>query len=173
MKVSIREFNSNVSQFLRRAHAGEVVLVTWRDQPFVEIIAPGNERETKIPGDLKIRLEAIACCRLGQVEMVATFSRAWKRRKRMSRAKAERCRRDFSELWRRTVVVEFSPGIQARAEALAGKHALRGYDAVHLASALHLNGGTGAVVMLSFDQEMLDGCKNEGLPVLGAWEPPI
>lgn len=59
MKVSIREFNSNVSQFLRRAHAGETVLVTRRDQPFVEIIAPGAKGRTRPPADLKTRLEAI------------------------------------------------------------------------------------------------------------------
>jgi len=59
MKVSIREFNSNVSQFLRRAHAGETVMVTRRDQPFVEIMAPGTKGQPKPPGDLKSRLEAI------------------------------------------------------------------------------------------------------------------
>jgi antitoxin (DNA-binding transcriptional repressor) of toxin-antitoxin stability system len=59
MKVSIREFNSNVSQFLRRAHAGETVLVTRRDQPFVEIMAPGSRGRADPPEALKSRLEAI------------------------------------------------------------------------------------------------------------------
>ena len=60
MKISIRDFNSNVSLFLRRAHAGETILVTRRDQPFVEITAPGSARGTGKPlADLKSRLEAI------------------------------------------------------------------------------------------------------------------
>lgn len=107
--------------------------------------------------------EAIACSRLGRVEMVATFARAWKRRKRMTRARAESCRKDFANAWQRTIEVDFSPEVQARAEALASKHALRGYDAVHLASALHLNSGSESVRVLTFDQEMREACKAEGL----------
>jgi predicted nucleic acid-binding protein len=112
-------------------------------------------------------VDAIACSRLGRVEMVATFARCWKRRKRLTRARAERCSKDFSAMWQRTVEVDFSPAVQAQAEALAARHALRGYDAVHLASALHLNSGTGSVVVLTFDQEMLAGCRAEGLPTRG------
>jgi len=107
--------------------------------------------------------EAVACSRLGRVEMVATFARAWKRRKRMTRARAESCRKDFASVWQRTVEVDFSPEVQANAEALASKHALRGYDAVHLASALRLNSGSESVLVLTFDQEMRDACKAEGL----------
>jgi antitoxin (DNA-binding transcriptional repressor) of toxin-antitoxin stability system len=60
MKVSIREFNNNVSQFLRRAHAGEIVLVTYRDQPFVVITTPATDRgREQAAGELKKRLEAI------------------------------------------------------------------------------------------------------------------
>lgn len=59
MKVSIREFNSNLSKFLRRAHAGETVMVTRRDQPFVETMAPGTMGRPNPPGDLKRSLEAI------------------------------------------------------------------------------------------------------------------
>ena len=60
VRVSIREFNSHVSQFLRRAHAGETVVVTRREEPFVEIVAPGlaNGGEKKT-GNLRKRLGAI------------------------------------------------------------------------------------------------------------------
>jgi predicted nucleic acid-binding protein len=112
--------------------------------------------------------EAIACSRLGRVEMVATFARAWSRRKRMTRARAESCRKDFASMWQRTVEVDFSPEVQARAEGLASKYALRGYDAVHLASALHLNSGSESVLLLTFDQEMREACRSEGLP----WRQP-
>ena len=60
MKVSIREFNSHVTQFLRRAHAGETVVVTRRDEPFVEIVAPGRSHvKSKGSGDIGKRLKAI------------------------------------------------------------------------------------------------------------------
>jgi hypothetical protein len=35
--------------------------------------------------------------------------------------------------------------------------------ATHLASALHLNSGSESVLVLTFDQEMRDACKAEGL----------
>ena len=109
--------------------------------------------------------EAVACSRLGRVEMLATFARLWKRRKRLTRGKAERGRDEFLAVWQRTVEVDFSPDVQARAEALATQHALRGYDAVHLASALHLTRGGAPLTILTFDQEMLAACKAEGLLV--------
>lgn len=60
MRVSIREFNSHVTQFLRRAHAGETVVVTRRDEAFVEIISPEQAfKKVKRTGQLKKRLEAI------------------------------------------------------------------------------------------------------------------
>lgn len=60
MRVSIREFNSHVTQFLRRAHAGETVVITRRDEPFVEIISPDQAHgKVKPTGQLKKRMEAI------------------------------------------------------------------------------------------------------------------
>lgn len=109
--------------------------------------------------------DAVACARLGRVEMIATFARAWKRRKRLTKPKADRGRDEFFALWDRVVEVDFSPQLQVRAEKLATLHALRGYDAVHLASALHLIGGGVPVALLSFDGEMLDACKLEGVPI--------
>lgn len=109
--------------------------------------------------------QAIACSNLGRVEMLATFARAWKRRKRISKAKAERGRNEFLALWNRVVDVGFSPEVQARAEDLASRLALRGYDAVHLASALHLIAGGASVTLLTFDAEMRAACKAEGVPM--------
>ena len=80
--------------------------------------------------------DAVACARLGRIEMIATFARSWKRRKRLTKAKADRGRDEFFAMWDRVIEVDFSPQVQVRAEKLATLHALRGYDAVHLASAL-------------------------------------
>jgi predicted nucleic acid-binding protein len=61
------------------------------------------------------------------------------------------------------------PVRERRAGALAVKHLLRGFDAVHLAAAIDLRDALGSdtLVFSSFDRKLLTAAGNEGFPVLG------
>lgn len=61
----------------------------------------------------------------------------------VTRASAARAVKDFNVDWQHLIRLQFSEPLAARASTLAWEHGLRGYDAVHLATAL-------------FWQEMLD-----------------
>jgi predicted nucleic acid-binding protein len=70
----------------------------------------------------------------------------------------------------RYIVVELSPTLFDDASHLARAHALRGYDAVHLAAATTLNRqrlalGLGAVTLVSADAELNRAAVAEGLLV--------
>ncbi len=66
----------------------------------------------------------------------------------------------------RFVVVELSAKVATRAEDLAERRALRGFDAIHLASALELEELTGAVPSFCcFDDRLREAASAEGLPI--------
>jgi predicted nucleic acid-binding protein len=62
-------------------------------------------------------------------------------------------------------VVEVTDGVVRRAGDLCDSHALRGYDAVHLASALLID--TPDVVLATWDVELAEAARIVGLDVAG------
>jgi predicted nucleic acid-binding protein len=107
--------------------------------------------------------EAIATSLLAYVEVRAAFARA--RREARLTAQAYRHIVDaFVEDWTRYVVVEVTDRIVKEAGDLAGHRALRGYDAIHLASALSLRERVSSTVtFLAFDRELTVAAKREAL----------
>lgn len=73
------------------------------------------------------------------------------------------CRQDFETLWDEVDAVALSPEVARRAGGLAEEHALRGYDAVHLASAEAV--GEQVLVLVSGDTRLLAGGTAIGLAV--------
>lgn len=76
-------------------------------------------------------------------------------------------RHDLSHQYR---VVEMTPTVLTRAMTLAETHALRGYDAVQLATALIVHNmraalGLPALVLVSADRDLNDAATTEGLTV--------
>ena len=65
--------------------------------------------------------------------------------------------------WDEIDTVEVTDDLVRFAGDLADRRALRGYDAVHLASALILGD---EVVMATWDRELSDAASEEGLPTL-------
>jgi uncharacterized protein len=66
----------------------------------------------------------------------------------------------------RFVVVELSAKVAKRAGELAERCALRGFDAIHLASALEVEELTGAVPgFCCFDDRLRQAASAEGLPI--------
>jgi predicted nucleic acid-binding protein len=66
----------------------------------------------------------------------------------------------------RLVVVDLSAKVAKRAGDLAERRALRGFDAIHLASALEMEELTGAVPSFCcFDDRLREAAAAEGLPI--------
>ena len=73
---------------------------------------------------------------------------------------------DFSTRWVNMRRVVAGPMISRQAADLARTHALRGFDAIHLASALQFRRLVGPVQFLSFDKGLNAGAKAEGFGLL-------
>jgi predicted nucleic acid-binding protein len=70
----------------------------------------------------------------------------------------------FAGDWPDFVRVPVTEALVERAEGLAWEHGLRGYDAVHLASALTWQESVGGeLVLASFDQQLWEAAKRRGL----------
>jgi predicted nucleic acid-binding protein len=94
-------------------------------------------------------------------EVLSTLLRAF-RAQRISKPDHELAKRRFLRDWLRLHVVELSPAVLVPAAALIEHHGLRGFDAVHLCSALWL----GQPDFLCFDQRLGAAARHEGLTVI-------
>lgn len=77
---------------------------------------------------------------------------------------AKAAQRSFAVDWPDLLRVTVTDALVERAEALAWEHGLRGYDAVHLASALTWQESAGEeIVLATFDHQLWDAAKRAGL----------
>ncbi len=99
-------------------------------------------------------------------EVMSAFHRAGKE-KRCSRQEVEEVRKEFMRIWPDFQWVKLNGSLANQAGQLVFKHHLRGFDALHLASALFLKQeGSGAEVFFScFDRRLNRAAKKEGLRV--------
>lgn len=75
----------------------------------------------------------------------------------------------WEEYWAATRAVELTEKLAAHAGQLAGEHALRGADAVHVASALAV--GTDELLFAAWDQRLRSGAEATGIRLAPAAEP--
>jgi uncharacterized protein len=74
---------------------------------------------------------------------------------------------ELTEDWDRYVKIGISDGLVKHAAQLAERHRLRGYDAIHLASAMLLTDQTnGDVLFASWDDDLDAAAAREGFPLL-------
>ena len=107
--------------------------------------------------------EAVATSLLAYAESRAAFARA-RREARLSAQIYRRIVEAFVEDWPRYISVEVTDRLVKNAGDLAAHRALRGYDALHLASALSLcQQVTVSVTFLAFDRELTLAAKREAL----------
>lgn len=107
--------------------------------------------------------EAVATSLLAYAESRAAFARA-RREARLSAQLYRHIVEAFVEDWPRYISVEVSDLIVKDAGDLAANRALRGYDALHLASALSLSKQvTASVTFLAFDRALSLAAKREAL----------
>jgi len=74
---------------------------------------------------------------------------------------------DLDEDWPTYARVDVSNLVSYRAGELAERCALRGYDAVHLASAARLNERFDDLRFMTFDDRLVDAAREAALPVYG------
>jgi len=86
---------------------------------------------------------------------------------RLTRSALRTAKAELERRWRQFVRVEVGESVARAAGDLAEHHALRAYDAVHLASALEAGRG-GLILFVSFDQTLLGAARRSGLAVAPA-----
>ncbi len=103
-------------------------------------------------------------CRITYPETRAAMA-ALRRGGRVDDARAAAIRTSLDEIrWPRLSVVEVTDELARQAGDLAERHAMRGFDAIHLAAALAIGGDD--LVVVTWDQRLWDAARSEGIRVL-------
>lgn len=131
-------------------------IVKWFfDEPFME---PAR--------DLKRDAEVAFTSPISYPEVMSAFNRAW-REDRCSQTDIELVKSEFMRIWANLQWIEVSETLVAQAGQLIFRHGLRGFDAIHLSSALVLKEeGDGIEIFFScFDKNLNRAAMNEGLSI--------
>jgi predicted nucleic acid-binding protein len=129
----------------------------------VKLYAP--ERESAAVKQLVEIAEFTVTSRVAYVETRAAL--AHKRREKLINLKDYRLIvQDFDHDWESYFIVDVSDVLVKTAGQLAEKHALRGYDAIHLASAVVVRRqGNRSVNFSCFDARLSRAARREGLDI--------
>jgi len=107
--------------------------------------------------------EAVATSIIAYVESRAAFARK-SREKGITEEDHKRIKKDLDSDWRRLFIIKLTDALVKSAGDLAEKCSLRGFDALHLASALELQKAVSNPVMFSSsDARLRESAKAEGL----------
>jgi len=109
--------------------------------------------------------DAVASSRLAYAEVCAAIAAAG-RGGRLSPRGARQASAEWSETWGDVRAVELTETVAREAGALAARHALRGADAIHLASALAIGADTS--VLAVWDRQLHRAAVAAGLRVAPA-----
>lgn len=108
---------------------------------------------------------AIATSVVAYAEARAAFGRLLRERPGSRRRHRGRIA-DLDRDWLRYLRVELTPAVGRSAGELAERHGLRGFEAIHLASALWLKSAySGELLFAAFDQRLLAGARAAGLVI--------
>ena len=103
--------------------------------------------------------------RLAYVETRAALASAV-RIGRLSSSEAAAASTEFDEIWSDLEIVEAGDEVVSSAADLADAHALRGYDAVQLASALAIRSANDDVLMITWDDDLSQAAYEAGISVV-------
>lgn len=109
--------------------------------------------------------DAAVSSRLAYPEVHGALAAA-ARNHQMSKAGYGSAQRAWNTFWAAMRPVELTVSIEQEAGRLAGAHALRGADAIHLASALAV--GSTEVLLAVWDKRLRAGAERVGLPIAPA-----
>lgn len=98
-----------------------------------------------------------------RAEVVAALARA-RRMGRLTAEEADRARQTFEAEWDDFVRVQMTEQLAAQAASFAWTYGLRGYDAVHLASAVFWQTQSPfAILLATYDRELWEAARRVGL----------
>ena len=104
--------------------------------------------------ELTTTADVVATSLVSRAEVAAALAKAV-RTKLLSDEDARKAQRTFAGEWLNLARIPVTDALVARAETLAWDHALRGYDAVQLASALTWQESVGTeIVVATFDTQL-------------------
>ena len=113
--------------------------------------------------DLLTGGEPVACATIGYVELYSGLTRRL-REGGLSKVQYELACGHVERDWMALIKVELGPEISSSARGLIQRHGLRAFDAIHLASALELQGAVNErVTFVAADQRLLRAAAEERL----------
>ena len=121
----------------------------------------GSEEVERVIGEARL----VGTAAITRVEMAAALAKAV-RMHLLSRDEAAEALSAFEAEWESLVRLQLHELLLARATSLAWERGLRGYDAVHMASALFWRDMVGEpVVLATYDRELWEEAVRSGLKV--------
>ncbi len=124
-----------------------------------------TERGSRETGELSAKADVVATSLVSRAEVAAALAKAV-RLGIVEPDNGRRAQRAFASQWPDIAKVPVTEALMSRAEALAWDFALRGYDAVQLASALTWQESVGAEITLAtFDRPLRDAAKRAGVRI--------
>jgi predicted nucleic acid-binding protein len=135
-----------------------VPLVYFDSSAFVKLLA--EEAGSDLAAQLWDGCDAAVASRLAYPEVRAALAAA-ARNHDLAEADLDDAERAWDGYWASTRPIELSAAVEQRAGQLARTHALRGADAVHLASALAI--GDPGLVLAAWDRRLHAGAQAIGL----------
>ena len=109
----------------------------------------------------------VATSVVAYAEARAAFARHF-REKRLDKSQLRSVVRNLDDDWSKYTVVDVVDSVALRAGALAARFALRGFDAIHLATAVQLRTEGLRVEFGCFDERLLEAAKRARLRLLAA-----
>jgi len=106
--------------------------------------------------------DAVAASQVAYSEVRAILARG-RRAKRFTDRDVAVARMLLDSRWVNVAKVPVDEAVGLQAGEIAGRHALRALDAIHVASAASLLDGGQQIVFASFDRDQRDGARQEGL----------
>ena len=123
------------------------------------------ERGSRETGELTAHADVVAASLVSRAEVAAAFAKAV----RLGMVEVESGRnaqRAFASQWPDIAKIPVTEALVSRAEALAWDYALRGYDALQLASALTWPESVGAdLTLATFDRHLWEAGKRAGVRI--------
>ena len=124
-----------------------------------------SEEGSEATTDLLRGVHVMGTVILARAELGAALTRA-ARRGILSEKDALEARRRLELVWPTWIRISVDEALVLRAETLAWRHILRGYDAVHLAAAVVWQERIGQpVTVATFDKELWAAARSAGLQV--------
>lgn len=135
-----------------------MAIVYFDSSAFVKLLV--EEVGSDLAAQLWDDCDAAVASRLAYPEVRAALAAA-NRNHDLSDEDLSTAEHAWEEFWASTRPVELTPAVERRAGQLASRHALRGADAVHIASALALDDVD--IVFVAWDRRLRDGVRGAGL----------